>query len=292
MGSLVFIPSYNDSRQAVNLARQAATYSQTDRVLIIDDSDDPQCISYLNEQPPDPRVTLIQRTRSGKWSAWRTTLQQAPRYDNVIQVDSDVTLATLNPLLHALRSHDVVTAHPHIQTPPGATRLAREVTEAYRLSHTRLKAQGKFNMGGQVIGLSRQAAESLLSHGFFTEPVAADDHVIALAGKALGLRCTTVDIGMQVSLPGTLRDWVRYKSRHRGAIRLARRYVAEKTGRPAEVDEASRRDYRETVTSFLAATIGGLKLWSLVGLVFLEAASLLGKEDRTVWTRLESTKPA
>ena len=69
MGKLVFIPSYNDCRQAYKLYQQTIKHPQISRVLIIDDSDTQECQDYYKDRDQTD-LTLIQGKRRGKWAAW------------------------------------------------------------------------------------------------------------------------------------------------------------------------------------------------------------------------------
>ena len=287
MRILVFVPSYNDTETALQLSEKFLASHSVSRVLLVDDSDDPECMQTAR-RIRDERIEVVSRVRSGKWSAWKLALSRGREYDALIEVDSDVEIRNPDLVVSSLRDYDEVTAYQEIILPEAG--LGRVVGEAYEKMHQDLKLLGKFNMGGQVIALSHKAVSTLLDHGFFDEPVRADDHVIVLACWVMGLKCATIDCGLRIGLPSTIRDWVSYRSRHRGAIGWAQKYVASKTGRVRETAEASRADYAFTLgyitkTIFTSFKFGGLSLLILFGV-----ASFLPLENRTEWSRLRSEK--
>jgi hypothetical protein len=121
------------------------------------------------------------------------------------------------------------------------------------------------------------------------EPVPADDHVIALTGYVIGLKVTSIDCGMKMKLPETLGEWIRYRSRHRGAITWAENYVASKINHTEKVREISKRDYKETLIGFLKAVMHPFHPLNPIALVFLVFTNLLPLEHRVKWTKLKST---
>jgi hypothetical protein len=284
---LVFLPSYNDTETALQLSRRFLANHNVKRVLLVDDSDDPECMRTARKIR-DEGIEVVSRVRSGKWSAWKLALSLAREYDALIEVDSDVEIRNPDLIVSSLRDYDAVTAYQEIILPE--TGLGRVVGETYQKMHQDFKVMGKFNMGGQVIALSYKAVSALLDHGFFDEPVHADDHVIGLACWVLGLRCRTIDCGLRIGLPSTIMDWISYRSRHRGAISWAQKYVASKTGKVRETADASRADYAFTLGYFIKNVFTSLKIGGLALLILFAAASLLPLEDRTKWSRLRSEK--
>jgi hypothetical protein len=256
------------------------------KILIVDDSDDQNCIK-LAKKIVHERIQVISRKRSGKWTAWRLALQLAKDYDGLVEIDSDVEVEDIGILILSLKSYDVVTAYPEILLPKNY--LGRRIAKVYRRMHEELKRIRKFNMGGQVIALSKKAISALVNQGFFEEPVVSDDHVIGLAACVLGLRCTTVDCGLRIRLPSTLEEWIRYRSRHRQAIKRTESYVGLKTGQPHETITISRSDMKLTLKYFL----GSLKKEPILACAILLSFFLgfiLPIESQTEWTRLESEK--
>jgi len=289
MRALAFIPSYNDVVSGHAIARQLEELPEVARVLIIDESDDPRCLRYLRGVRGG-KLDVVHRERGGKWRAWRTALKAALPYDALLQVDSDVVIREPATLLHALDGADVASAYQEIVAPRGRAPFARRIAEIYGRMHRDLQARGKFNMGGQAIALSRRTVASLLGAGLFEEPVHADDHVVCLAAAAMGLRCRSVDCGLGISLPGGLGEWMRYRSRHRGAIGWAEGYVASKTGLGEAVAEVSRADYVHTLNAFIRAVLGSPGPLDPLILLFLGFSSFLPLEDRTQWRRLKGSK--
>jgi hypothetical protein len=288
---LLFVPSYNDAASAHALAMRFLGEGGVARVMIVDDSDEPASAAYA-EAMREPGVEVVRRRRAGKWSAWLLALEASKGFDGLVEVDSDVVVRSPRLVPDALVGWDVVTAYQDVVVPDSAGALSRRLGEVYRDAHLRLKAAGKFNMGGRLIALSARAVDALLSAGFFEEPVPGDDHVICLAATALGLRHRSIDCGMEMRAPARLNEWIRYRSRHRGVIGWSEEYVASKTGLREETLRASRKDYRETVAAFLSSflnppTLDGLPLLALLGL-----CSLLPFEDRATWSMLETTKEA
>ena len=157
-------------------------------------------------------------------------MEASKGFDGLVEVDSDVVVRSPRLILDALVGWDVITAHQDVVVPDGAGALSRRLGEVYRDAHLRLRAAGKFNMGGRLIVLSARAVDALLGMGFFLEPVPGDDHVICLAAAALGLRHRSVDCGMEMRASTRLNEWIRYRSRHRGVIGWSEEYVASKTG--------------------------------------------------------------
>jgi glycosyltransferase involved in cell wall biosynthesis len=286
---LLFIPTYNEAQNAHRLAKQIARDPRITHTLIVDDSDDPQSAEYA-ASIDDPETTVIRRPRSGKWSAWRIALQETHSYDGVIQSDSDIRITHPQTLVTGLETHDLATAYQDVAIPHSADPVSRRIGETYSDAHRRLRALGKFNMGGRFMALSSRLADTLLHAGLFNEPVHADDHVIALAAVTLGFRCTSIDCGAEFTTPATIRDWMRYRSRHSGAIGWSERYVAEKIGHPERVREASQADIRLTTTSFLASMTHRIDPLSILALTILAASPLLAREDPSQWRTLTTTK--
>ena len=291
MRLLLFIPSYNDAASAHALAIRFLGEGGVERAMIVDDSDEPASAAYA-EAMSGPGVEAIRRRRVGKWSAWRLALEASRGFDGLVEVDSDVAVRRPGLIPDALAGWDVVTAHQDVVVPDDADALSRRLGEVYRDAHMRLRAAGKFNMGGRLIALSSRAVDALLGMGFFLEPVPGDDHVICLAAAALGLRHRSVDCGMEMRAPARLGEWIRYRSRHRGVIGWSEEYVASKTGLREETLTASRRDYRETVAAFLSSILNPPRPESLPLLALLGLCSLLPLEDRAKWSMLETTKEA
>ncbi len=287
MRVLVFIPSYNDTETALNIAKQFLDEEGVSGVLLVDDSDDSKCVE-IARQIRNENIEVISRVRAGKWSAWKLALTRAKEYDGLIEVDSDVEIRDPALVISSLKSHDLVTAYQEIVLPDKG--LGKAVGKAYQKMHQDLKAMRRFNMGGQVIGLSNKAVSTLLHYKFFEEPVLADDHVIGLAGRVLGLRCTTIDCGLEIGIPSTISDWISYRSRHRGAINWAERYVASKTGKAEETADASRADYAFALRYFIKDFLKSLNVGGLPLLALFAIASILPLENQTEWSRLKSEK--
>ena len=237
----------------------------------------------------DPKISLIQRKRSGKWSAWRIAIEKAINYDGIIQMDADIEIDSLTPIIEGLQSFDVITAYQEILKSEANSPLSRQLVLIYRRAHINLHENGKYNMGGRLIALSKKTVQFIVDNDFFMEPVPADDHVIALAGHVVGLKVTSVNCGMKMKLPDTLGEWIRYRSRHRGAITWAENYVASKINHLDKVREISKRDYEETLIGFLKALIHPFHPLNPLALVFLVLTNLLPLEHRVKWTRLKST---
>jgi len=290
MKLLLFLPTYNEARSAHNLAKQLRRDPRIAHTLIVDDSDDPTNSAYTTEIN-DINTTIIRRTRAGKWSAWRIALEKARGYDGLIQSDSDLIIKNPHLLISKLRTHDLVTAYQDVKIPTTADPISQRIGEVYRDAHLRLRAMRKFNMGGRFMALSRRVTGTLLDKGFFLEPVPADDHVIGLASAALGLRCRSIDCGVELTSPATLREWVRYRSRQRGVIEWSERYVASKIGEAERIREISRADIKLTTASFLASILRRTDPLNLLVLTILGISSLLPHEDRAEWTTLTTTKP-
>ena len=69
----------------------------------------------------------------------------AKSYDAVIQLDSDITIDTLDPILEALETHDIVTTYTGFKQNKGSW-IAQQMTMLYRNSHEQAQKQGKINM--------------------------------------------------------------------------------------------------------------------------------------------------
>lgn len=289
MKLLGFIPCYNDTVAARKIISQVKGYRELEEILIIDDSDEQQSKETAQWLANDPKISLIQRKRSGKWSAWRIALEKAVEYDGMIQMDADIEVDSLMPIIDGLQNHDVITAYQKILKSDANSLLSRQLALIYRRAHINLRENGKFNMGGRLIALSKQTIKILLDNNFFKEPVPADDHVIALTGHVLKLKVTSIDCGMKMKLPDTLGEWIRYRSRHRGAITWAENYVASKINHIEKVRDISKRDYEETLIGFLKAVIHPFHPLNPLAFVFLVFTNLLPLEHRVKWTRLKST---
>jgi hypothetical protein len=287
MKILVFLPSYNDTLSAYKLALKLLQNNQVTKAVIVDDSDDPQCIEMAGKIDHE-KIEVIQRKRSGKWTAWKLALDLARGYDGLIEVDSDVEIENFNRIIAGLKDYDLITAYQDIILPPAS--IGRMIATAYKRMHEELKSDNKFNMGGQVTGLSKKAYTALINAGLFNEPVAADDHVIALAAYVLHLKCITVDCGLRIRLPSTLKEWITYRSRHRGAIKWAEQYVGKKTGKISETHAASRSDFNSASAYFLKNLVKSLMLLAPAVLLLLAIGSILPIENPTQWSRLKSEK--
>ncbi len=233
---------------------------------------------------------MISRRRRGKWSAWRLALERSRDYDGLIEIDADVEVDRPDLVVAQMGEYDVVTAYQDIMMPPRRAFFSRRISEVYQSMHLKLSEMSKFNMGGQVIALSKKAAMELYERGFFSEPVLADDHVICLAAHVLGLRCTTVDCGLRIRLPSRFAEWIKYRSRHRGAIGWAEDYVAEKTGLRMRTMKASREDYGIARRYFLKSLFESPNPLNLFILLFFGAFSVVAIEDQFRWSILKSTK--
>lgn len=284
MKVMVFLPSYNDTEMAYQKSMKFLENKHVSKILIVDDSDDPNCID-LAKKIRHGRIKVVLRKRAGKWSAWKLALELARDYDGLIEVDSDVNIETLDPIILNLQSYDVVTAYPEIV--PSDNYVGKSIIKVYRRMHEKLRHEGKFNMGGQVIALSRKAVLALLNHGFFNEPVIADDHVICLAACVLGLRHTSVDCGLRIRLPSTFSGWIRYRSRHRRAIKWAEHYVGLKTGNIDKAAAISRHDIKVTLKHFFRSLMKESNfIINLFIFLLLFLASFLPLESQVKWTKL------
>jgi hypothetical protein len=289
MRILLFIPCYNDSESAHRLSKRLLGNEGIVKALIVDDSDDPECIKYTR-RIEDDRIEVISRRRRGKWSAWGLALEHSKNYDGLIEIDSDVEVDDPDLIVTQLREYDVVTAYQNILMPSRRAFFSRRIAEVYQDMHWKLKELSKFNMGGQIIGLSKKATTKLNEINFFGEPVLADDHVISLAACVLGLKCATVDCGLRIKLPSKFTEWIRYRSRHGGAIKWAEDYVAKKTGIKGRTVRISRHDYATTRRHFLRSLFGTPNPLNLLILLFFGAFSVIAIEDQFRWSILESTK--
>jgi len=286
MKILVFIPSYNDTITAYRLSLNFIK-ENVDKVLIIDESDDPRCIAAAKKIKHE-KIDIVCKNRSGKYSAWRAALEQAKNYDGLIEVDADIKIRNPRILISSLENYDVVTAHQKFIIPKKG--LGRVIGKIYQGMHQELKKIGKFNMGGQIIALSKTAVLTLLSYEFFREPVLADDHVICLGAYVLGLKCKTVECGLDIGLPSNLKEWVKYRSRHRKAIKWSEQYVAKKTGKVSETAIASRSDFKLTLRYFLKNLIKYGNVISPLILILFGTGMFLPAENPTKWSSLKSEK--
>jgi len=289
MRILLFVPSYNDPVSAYRLSKRVLENEHVERALIIDDSDDPKSVEF-SRTIEDSEIELVRRTRSGKWSAWRLALARSLEYDGLIEMDSDVELSEPALLMSSLEEYDVVTVYQNFVLPPRRAFFSRRMAEIYSTTHRDLKGASKFNMGGQIIALSNKAVSMLVEYGFFEEPVLADDHVIGLAACLMDLKCTTVDCGLRIRLPSRFKEWMKYRSRHRGTIRWAEEYVASKIGERRRIRKISRRDYDTTRSFFLGSLLRPLHPLNPLVLLFLGVCSLLPLEDQYEWSMLKTTK--
>jgi glycosyltransferase involved in cell wall biosynthesis len=287
MKIMIFIPSYNDTLMAFDNAIRLLKYDYVSRILIVDDSDDPDCME-LAKKIRHEKILVISRKRSGKWSAWRLALQFANEYDGLVEIDSDVEVEYPEILIQSLMSYDVVTAYPEIIVPN--TFFGKSIAKVYQRMHKELACLGKFNMGGQVIALSRKAIAAFLNQGFFEEPVMADDHVIGLAACVLGLRCISVECGLRIRLPSTFKEWILYRSRHRQAVKWAEKYVGLKTGRVYEAINISCWDIKVTLKYFLKNLLKELTFFAWLFLLLIFLGSFLPIESQIEWTRLKGEK--
>jgi len=287
---LVFIPSFNDTFSAYRLAKKFLKNEDIDKVLLVDDSDDDACISYANKMRVGAvgRIKVVQRKRSGKWSAWRMAFEEGLAYDGMIEVDADVEIDDIDILISSLEKFDCVTAYQEIKIPEKG--LEKIISLIYRDMHEELQDKQKFNMGGQIIALSNRVLEMFFNKGLFMEPVVADDHVVCLAAYALGFKCSTIDCGFQIGLPSNVKDWIRYRSRHRGAINWAESYVAAKTGLKKRTKMVSRYDFSLTLKSFLKSVFKNTLIFAPLLLVFLAISSRVMVENPVKWTRIDSEK--
>jgi hypothetical protein len=287
MRIILFIPSYNDTKMAYEIALQFLKNRDIARVLIVDDSDDAECRSIAG-RIKNQKIDVLQRTRAGKWSAWKIALETAREYDGLIEIDSDAEVENTDCFIASLHENDLVTAYPNIVLPPSG--LGRMIGLVYRGMHEDMKSMERFSMGGQLIALSKKTVKSLLKHGFFEEPVASDDHVVALGACVLGLKCATIDCGLRIRLPLTLKEWIKFRSRHRGAIKRAEQYVSSKTGERVRTTQISRSDFNRSYGYFVMNLVKSLKLFApLVALLFV-LGSILPLENQTQWSRLKGER--
>jgi hypothetical protein len=287
MKILLFVPSYNDTIMAHNISVKFLENNYVSKALIVDDSDDPKCVEVA-KRIKHKKLEVVRRERSGKWAAWRLALERARSYDGLLEVDSDVEVKTPGVLISSLKNYDVVTANQGIVLPPKG--LGRIIGTVYQRMHQELKDVGKFNMGGQVVALSKRVVLTLLDYTFFNEPVIADDHVVCLAAYVLGFRCTTVDCGLHIRLPSTLKEWIKYRSRHRGAIKWAEKYVALKTGKPSETAVISQVDFKISRNYFLKNLFKSSIFFAPLILMVFAVGSVLQIENQIKWSRLKGEK--
>jgi hypothetical protein len=284
MKVLVFIPSYNDTISAYNLALKFIRENEVERVLLIDESDDPYYINFARKINHE-KIDIIRRERSGKYLAWKEALNCARNYDGLIEVDADIEIEKPILLLVNLKKYDVITAYPKFNLPLNG--LSKIIIKIYQKMHEDLQKIGKFNMGGQVIALSRKAVITLLNYDFFEEPVLADDHVICLGAYVLQLKCVTVDCGLYLSLPSKLKDWIKYRSRHKKAIKWSEEYVAKKTGKNYETFIVSRNDFNLTLKYFLKNLIKCGHIFSPFVLLLFLVGPFLYLENPFKWEKLK-----
>ena len=287
MSRLVFIPSYNDCKHAFKLFEQFASYPEVDKILIIDDSDTPECINYYKDKGNE-KLEVMHGTRNGKWAAWAKALEIGKNYDSLIQIDSDIEIESLYPILSALESSDIVTAYVNYSDDE-CSWVAKRMIDVYRRSHRQAYRNGKLNMGGALIALNKITINSLIEHGIFNESVRADDHIVALAAKSLGFSFKTVEAGVTVKLPRNTWEWILFKSRHVGTVSWARQYVKAKLNNNEAVVENSKNDYRQTFELFVRNLLESSPLTIFVYL-FISLVALLPLTNKTQWKRLESTK--
>lgn len=284
MKVLIFIPSYNDTISAYNLALKFINEGGGEKVLIIDESDDSRCKDFargINHE----KIDVVRRDRCGKYLAWREALEEARSYDGLIEVDADVIIKEPSGLVSCLNEYDVITAHPKFIIQSKG--LGKILGKVYQKMHEELQRRGKFNMGGQVIGLSKKAVLTLLNYGFFSEPVIAEDHVICLGAYLLGLKCATIDCGLYVALPSNIKDWIKYRSRHKNAIIWSEQYVAKKTGKMDKILEVSENDFKVTLACFLKNLIKYGHLFFPLIVFLLWTGTLLNIEDPVKWSKLK-----
>ena len=284
MRVLVLIPSYNDTISAYVLSLKFIKEKEVERVLIIDESDNPLYANFA-KRIKHRKIDIVCRRRSGKYLAWREALEQARNYDGLIEVDADVRIDEPRSLISKLKEYDVITAYPRFIL--ASRGLAKIIGKIYQKTHEELQKIGKFNMGGQVVALSKKAVLILLGHEFFREPVLADDHVVCLGAYVLGLKCTTVDCGLYVKLPSNIKDWIKYRSRHRKAISWSEQYVAKKTGKPHKVHAVSRSEFNLTLKYFLKNLIKQGHIFFPLILLLLLVGSLLCIENPFKWSKLK-----
>lgn len=287
MKIMVFIPSYNDTILAHKLSSIFLKKKYVDKILIVDESDDPECIAVA-KMIRHKKINVVSRERSGKWAAWRLAFEMAKNYDGLLEVDSDILIKNPDILISSLKNYDVVTAYQEIFLPRRG--LGRIISTIYQNMHQKLKNTGKFNMGGQVIAFSNRAVLTFLKYNLFKEPVVADDHVICLAAYVLGLKCTTVECGLRIGLPSTVKEWIKYRSRHKGSIESAERYVALKTGKSRETAVISQFDFNFTMKYFLKSLIKSTHIFAPLFLMFFAITSILPIEDPIKWSKLKSEK--
>ncbi|MGD2201287.1 MAG: hypothetical protein PVJ38_06640 [Candidatus Bathyarchaeota archaeon] len=289
MRILLFVPSYNDSASAYSLSKKILENEHVERALIVDDSDDRESVEFLRSID-DSEIEIVRRTRSGKWSAWRLALVRSLEYDGLVEVDADVEVRDPGRLISEVEGYDVVTAYQDFASVSPRSFFSRRIAEIYGTMHRELEAASKFNMGGQIIAISKRAASMLIDLGFFEEPVLADDHTICLASCLLDLNYTTIDCGLRVRLPSKFSEWMRYRSRHRGTIRWVEDYVASKIGKRKAIREISSRDYRTTRCYFLKSLLWPPHPLNPAVLLFFAVSSILPIEDPFKWSALNSTK--
>jgi len=287
MRIMLFVPSYNDTKMAYEIALQFLRNTEITRVLIIDDSDDAEC-RIVAGRIRNQKIDVVQRRRAGKWSAWKIALEAAREYDGLVEIDSDAEVEKADCFIASLHENDLVTAYPNIVLPPRG--LGRMIGLVYRGMHEDMKRIGRFSMGGQLIALSKRTVNSLLVHGFFQEPVASDDHVVALGAYVLGLKCATIDCGLRIRLPLTLKEWIKFRSRHRGAIKRAEQYVSLKTGETTRTAQVSRSDFDLSYGYFVVNLVKSLKLLAPLVLLLFILGSILPIENQTQWSRLKGER--
>jgi len=236
MKVLVLIPSYNDLPLVVERIEEIE-----DRIgdfvgeyLVVDESDEESSLRYLQRLKGMDRVRVIHRERRlGKWSIWPTAFNYmlSSGFDALIEVDADVFIEHPQKIIQTISNgFDVVTCYSHYLTDKSP--LSFMVTRLYSLMHDMSRQYRLYAMGGECIALSRRAVEEFKKHNLFYDPFPLDDYVISLAGAVLGLKCTSVDCGLTLKLPSTIRDWMTYRLRHTWrALELAHSYLRRRLGR-------------------------------------------------------------
>jgi hypothetical protein len=285
---LLFIPSYNDTLSAYLLSKKFIRNEQISKILLIDESDHPDSISLLKKIKKNKKIEVIHRKRKGKWSAWRLAFIRAKEYDGIIELDADIKIKYPYRIISGLEKNEVITAYQDIDIP---RKLPwKIISRIYQDMHNELMKRNKFNMGGQIIALKKDVVLTLLKRGFFKEPVKADDHVIALAAYILGFKCKSIDCGLTIGLPTNINDWIKYRSRHKGAIRWAEDYVALKTGKEKLTNLISKLDINLTKKYFIKNVLKKTHVFAPLFLLFFIFSSMLSTENPVKWSRIQSEK--
>lgn len=287
MRILVLLPCYND---ALSLAKLVTLFRSrikqyVQEYLIVDESDDETSLRVLRILSRIDNIRVIHSSeRHGKPYAWKIALESflQKEFDALIEVNSDVIVRYPERIIKKLQQgYDVVTCYSHYSPRFIPWHIL------YEEMHKLWMRYGVFIPGGECIALSRHAIESIHSVGIPWKSVSLDDFLIALLAQTLGLKCTSVDCGLTLSLPMRLGEWILYRLRHNiHAVHAVENYLMDK------VEEIRLKkaieNYRNMYKYALGHTILKNPMLSLFLFTFL--FSLIPYRSEGPWMRLESEK--